>query len=561
MKTKLALGVAFLGMSVLLCLIFVFKGKSVGPVGIVVPHHDMVASARAAYLEKVSAHISPKTIILLSPDHFGTNLAPLVASTREWETSVGTVVPDLSLIKALKLPTDSADFKGEHGVTTLLRDIRTYFPSSRLVPIMVSTKTSYEQVERFVTNLYAECPDCLLIASVDFSHTSEADIADLHDVYTERELQQGDAKALFKGAEVDSGACLAALALWADLHKAQRFETFSHTNSGYITSHQVGEMTTHFIGGYSVGKPVTIHDDTVTLQFGGDVMFARGVEEIHTKNPKEALVGILGERFFWGVDAAIVNLEGVFSNDTDYQSYWNDYPPKLRFSPVFISALKEAHISAVSLANNHRFDGGEEEYKFTVNLLKKYTIAPLTNRNGDDPSVQVVTQGDTKVAIMTIATHGEFNDIAPIIEKYTKQDYFVIIFAHWGSEYETEHSPTQEMMAERWIDAGARLVVGSNPHVVQPVGVYKGVPIIYSLGNLLFDQEQSEIVQIGAVLGVKITKEGQELFLVPVSSYLKPVVLDRQYLEWLDAFAGYKNNVKNGNIYYFPGGKANNLDI
>ena len=552
MKYKLSVLVIILISSAGLYFAFPGETKNTGPVGIVVPHHDMVASARVAFFAQVSLQIDPKTIILLSPDHFGTNQAPLVASTREWETSVGTLSPDLGLITKLELPTNQADFHREHGVTTLLRDIKTYFPNSRLIPIMVSTKTTYEEIERFVDKLYVECHDCLLIASVDFSHTFQADIADLHDVFTERELQQADAEALMKGAEVDSGATLAALALWARLHKAERFETFSHTNSGYITGRQVGEMTTHIIGGYSAGQPVITNKDTVTLQFGGDVMFARTVEETHLKKPKNALAGSLGERFFWGVDAAIVNLEGVFTNDDNYQETWQDYPPKLRFSPVFIAALKEARIGGVGLANNHSFDGGEVEYQETINLLERNNIFSLTNQKGGDPAVQIITEGTTKVAIMTIATHEEFNDLVPTIQKYSERDYFVVVYAHWGNEYSTKHGAMQEVMAKRWIDAGAQLVVGSHPHVVQPVGVYKGVPIIYSLGNLLFDQKQSESVQVGAVLGVKVTKDGQELFLVPVTSYLKPSVLDKEYPEWFEGIESYKVNDNTGNTYFFP---------
>ena len=549
--TKVVIGLVLLGLVILLYLFFLPANFN-GPVGIVVPHHDMVASARAAYFAQVSLQVQPKTVILLSPDHFDTNQAPIVASTREWQTSVGTLVPDLRLIAELELPTDTANFNGEHGVTTVLRDIRTYFPNSLILPIMVSTKTTYVEIEQFVDKLYVDCPDCLLIASVDFSHTFEANIAELHDVFTERELQQADAEALFKGAEVDSGASLAALALWAGLHKALRFETFSHTNSGYITGRQVGEMTTHIIGGYSVGQPVTSNNDTVTLQFGGDVMFARKVEEVHLKEPKNALTGSLGERFFWGVDVAIVNLEGIFSNDANYQDAWNDYPPKLLFSPIFLSALKEARISIVSLANNHRFDGREVDYQGTIDLLTKNNITPLTNRNGDDPSVQVIIQGETKVAIMTIATHDEFKDLSSTIRKYSEQNFFVIVYAHWGNEYEIKHSPEQKAMAKRWIDSGARLIVGNHPHVVQPVAVYKGVPIIYSLGNLLFDQTQSAAVQVGAVLSVKVTKEGQEILLVPVTSYLKPSVLDREYPEWFEDIESYKVNDNSGNTYFFP---------
>jgi AmmeMemoRadiSam system protein B len=540
MKALLAGGVMIL--SLLAVLYFVWLSQEapvVGPVGVVIPHHDMVASARSAYLEQVSPHLSPETIVLLSPDHFGTNLAPLVASTKVWETSVGTLAPDLELIETLKLPKDIAHFSGEHGVTTVLRDIRTYFPESQILPIMVDSRITYEEITRFVTDLYSTCPECLLVASVDFSHTSHSEVADLHDLFTERELQQRDAEALYSGAEVDSGASLAALALWAELHGAERFLTFSHTNSGYITGRAVGEMTTHIIGGYEYGEAVTTHDDTVTLQFGGDVMFARGVAEVHRARPALALSGSLGERFFWGVDAAIVNFEGVFSRDREYFDGWNEYPPQLRFAPIFVKALEQARISAVSMANNHRFDGGEGEYNETIQLLKKNGITPLTNRSGDNPEVQIITQGDTQVVILTIATHGETKDLAPVIQKYADQEYVVVVYAHWGNEYDLTPTSDQEAMARRWIDAGAKLVVGTHPHVVQPVAVYNGVPIVYSLGNLLFDQTEPDTTQTGAVLGASVTSEGIKVFLVPVGTYLRPQAIEYDTTSWTAAWLPY----------------------
>lgn len=552
---KALLGLAVMIIVIVIALSFLWSQSEtlpVGPVGIVVPHHDMVASARAAYIKNVSTRISPSTIIILSPDHFGTNEASLVASTRVWETTAGQLIPDLSLIEKLQLSEDVANFSGEHGITTVLRDLATYFPDSKIVPIMVHSQISYAEVEEFITNLNSACSGCLLVASVDFSHTVQADIAYLHDIYTERELQQADAESLYTGAEVDSGASLSALALWAKRQGALRFETFSHTNSGYITNRAMGEMTTHIIGGYEFGEVVATHNDTVTLQFGGDVMFARSVAATHASQPEAALTGGLGERFFWGVDAAVVNLEGVFSQREDYADSWNEYPSRLRFAPVFGNALLQARISAVGLANNHRFDGGEDEYTETIEQLNALGITPLTNKHGNDPHVETIVQGDTKVALMTIATHSEVSDLAPVIQKYFDEGYFVIVYAHWGWEYTSTSSLEQEAMAKRWIDAGARLVVGSHPHVVQSVGVYKGVPIIYSLGNLLFDQTDPESTRVGAVLGVNVTSQGQNVTLVPISTYLKPEVIEYDVTNWTAAWYPYRVSTGSGTTYFFP---------
>ena len=64
---------------------------------------------------------------------------------------------------------------------------------------------------------------------------------------------------------------------------------------------------------------------------------------------------------------------------------------------------------------------------------------------------------------------------------------FVVLFLHWGTESESEPDPLQKQQARRFIDAGADAIVGAHPHVIQPVEWYRGKPILYSLGNFVFD--------------------------------------------------------------------------
>lgn len=64
----------------------------------------------------------------------------------------------------------------------------------------------------------------------------------------------------------------------------------------------------------------------------------------------------------------------------------------------------------------------------------------------------------------------------------------VIVTPHRGIEYQTKHHPIQETLAKYWIDCGADAIIGTHPHVVQDIDFYKKKPIIYSLGNFLFDQ-------------------------------------------------------------------------
>lgn len=93
--------------------------------------------------------------------------------------------------------------------------------------------------------------------------------------------------------------------------------------------------------------------------------------------------------------------------------------------------------------------------------------------------------------------------IKDVGEAKSKSDLVVVSF-HWGEEYQTKHNQKQEEIAKVAIDAGASLVVGHHPHVVQEVEQYKDGWIAYSLGNFVFDQNFSWGTTHGLALEVAI---------------------------------------------------------
>jgi poly-gamma-glutamate capsule biosynthesis protein CapA/YwtB (metallophosphatase superfamily) len=90
-----------------------------------------------------------------------------------------------------------------------------------------------------------------------------------------------------------------------------------------------------------------------------------------------------------------------------------------------------------------------------------------------------------------------------------EQGYFPIVFAHWGEEY-VPAGERQKRLARAWIDAGAEMVIGAHPHVVQEHEEYAGKHIYYSLGNFIFDQYWEDAVRNGLLVEVRIGKNGVE---------------------------------------------------
>lgn len=551
MKKKLALAVSVLVIFFVFLLVGGFFNQSAQNTysGIVVPHHDMVAAIREAFLNEVSKVNNPKTVVLISPDHFGTNRVPITISNKRWELNSGNTEPNLTLIEKLGIETNAGDFLNEHGITTVLADIKENFPEAYIVPVLMSAKAKPEDIKSFVDSLYRNCEDCLLVASVDFSHSLEVSVASLHDVLTLRSLYQLNQESLYHEAEVDSPGTLMALAYWAELNNTKSFDLFSHTNSGLLNNTQVGEMTTHIIGGYKIGERVTSLDNHLTMMFGGDVMLAREVAKEYDQKPKEALTKGLGDRTFWGVDLSVVNFEGVFANSADYEAGWYEYPPVFRFSPDYIKAISAANIGVVSLANNHNHDGHVGEYEYTKSLFEKVGIKFLESIKASTTPI-IKTAGETRVALFGYSAFEPSAGILPLISKYRDLGYKVVIFTHFGEEYALVPSETAVAAADSFVDAGASLVVGSHPHVLQSVTIYRGVPIIYSLGNLLFDQKHNG-TETGAVLGVKFNEDGLTLFMTPVDTY----IMTRFSKYDLDAVIAAWENYRvpgSSSEYFFP---------
>ena len=100
----------------------------------------------------------------------------------------------------------------------------------------------------------------------------------------------------------------------------------------------------------------------------------------------------------------------------------------------------------------------------------------------------------------------------------------MIVLLHMGTEYEASANQQQRTVARAAVDAGAALVIGHHPHVLQDVEVYQGVPIVYSLGNFVFDMDVIERTRDTAVLRAVLARDGVR----SVDLYLARIVDDAQ---------------------------------
>lgn len=470
----------------------------------IVPHHDLVKDKRAALLKEVASNANYKTIILVSPDHFEAASSSIVTTDKEWKLQNAIIPADKNKIDQLVstgiASNQESAFNREHGITNILGDIADYFPNASLIPLMIRQNVSKELTLKLLDGLKQVCStNCLLIASVDFSHYQPGSLAEIHDSLSIRALKNLDEDLIWK-AEVDSEQTLALAIGWAKANNTTNFQLKENTNSGKMENSPDAESTSYVLGWYQ-NKEVSVKDDEMTFMIGGDMMFGRYIAYKFRNNLTQSVQN-LGERFFWGTDASIINLEGPISA---YPVAINIDPENLvfNFPPETTNTLSWLHLNGVSLANNHALNAGYGGLQNTQKVLNEKGIIPIGDP--DHLGVQEFSSGQMKLTVFTINVSGTNTNITDQIKQVEDNGSFVIVFPHWGSEYAQTHNSSQSRLAKAWVDAGADLVVGSHPHVIQDAEMYNGKPIIYSLGNLLFDQTFSKETQRGLVMAGKIT--------------------------------------------------------
>ncbi len=183
-----------------------------------------------------------------------------------------------------------------------------------------------------------------------------------------------------------------------------------------------------------------------------------------------------------------------------------------RAKPESVNLLNKMGIDIVSLANNHAFDYGEEAFFDTLDILKNAGVRYVgAGRNIDEASApKYYYINGRKVAVMAAARTEYYKIFTPqatetqsgIMRTHTPDDFIVavskakaisdivIVYVHWGTEGTDKLEPAQVKLAHQLIDAGASAVLGSHPHVLQGIEFYNGAPIVYSLGNFLFNTKR-----------------------------------------------------------------------
>lgn len=256
-------------------------------------------------------------------------------------------------------------------------------------------------------------------------------------------------------------------------------------------------------------------EESVSLVFVGDIMLDRGVRNAINR---EGMDYILGEMrgILTEPDLTVGNLEGTFTTEPTVSMDGSKL--KFTFDPTLSRSLREYGFDGFSLANNHALDFGLKGFVSTQSFLAEQDMfsfgSPL---NDTDLSAQVSVREEQ---VCFVGYHSLYNSsinsvVAEISSLESRECTYTVVFAHWGEEYKLLENEAQRSAGRAFVDAGADLVIGHHPHVVQPVEVYKDKAIFYSLGNFVFDQDFSLTTRQGLVVRLELRETEQRFELIP----------------------------------------------
>ena len=256
---------------------------------------------------------------------------------------------------------------------------------------------------------------------------------------------------------------------------------------------------------------------SITIAFTGDVMLDRDVERA-MEAEGAGYPFAAAKSLFEGADLVVVNLEGTLTDAG------NPLAKRYVFAtaPELASGLLELPAWAVSLSNNHATDYGGAGLRNTLGALDAQGIAhfgagmseeearaPLVTPEDRGPRIAFLGYSDIGETVFASGAEGGVSraSVEAITEdvsalRAARAADFIVVTLHMGTEYTHVVTARQQELARAAIEAGATLVVGHHPHVLQTIEEYRASDgrrglILYSLGNFVFDLDADDLATRG----------------------------------------------------------------
>lgn len=317
-----------------------------------------------------------------------------------------------------------------------------------------------------------------------------------------------------------------------------------------------------------------IEDKEADLLVAGDLLLSGAILRQYERSNRE-ITGLVQDKLLevmQQADIFMVNHEFPFSERGEAMEN-KEYT--FRAAPDNVGILKEMGIDIVSLANNHALDYGIDALLDTFDTLDEAGIPYVGAGNNLERAKQLeiievngikfgflaasrvipVTNWNATDSRAGMLTTYDPTALTEEIRKADPECDVLVVYVHWGLEYRELPEEYQTIMAKQYIDAGADVVIGSHPHVVQGFSYYKGRLIAYSLGNFVF----GNTIKRGMLLNITADKEGNiKAGIVPFESPGFTLTAmseqsEKEFYEYLTGISFGAGVDENGMLYEISG--------
>lgn len=314
----------------------------------------------------------------------------------------------------------------------------------------------------------------------------------------------------------------------------------------------------------------TMIPKSIILGFAGDVNLDEDSKPVaRYDNQNKGILGALSPELIEEMNLADIMM---LNNEFAFSTRGTETPDKsytFRANPKRVDILKEMGVDIVSLANNHTLDFGYDALEDTFATLEEAGIDYVGAGNTLDQAKAPVyyTIGDKKIAYVAasrvvfamdwyatdtrpgmIGTYDPTLFLSSIKEADENSD-FVVAYVHWGVERTNYPVEYQKTLAKQYIDAGADVVVGCHPHVMQGIEFYKGKPIAYSLGNYWFNASNRESGLLKIILDPDDTISVQLLPVMQENTYtyfIREKIAQNAYYKFMEEISFHVTFDENG---------------
>lgn len=482
------------------------------------PFDTTLSPEIGAYFQRL-LRIGPEveTVILVAGNYGPADRHARTTTLLPYKTPYGVLEPETAVIEGLiedwRLFDAPDTFKREKAIGFFAPYIKKTFPNAKIIPVLVEGTLPPEQSEYLGTVLAEATKDkkTVLLSVSNFSNHPQLDLARFQTRFARSSIEAGDFHNLFS-LNLDSIPSVYVLKGFIDTHKS--YETIFQAK-GMTTpidptqTKPRGYIMEYFLDGEPTPTP------EATLIAVGDIMLDRYVRTLMERYGEDyPFEKISPQGLLRSAHITLANFEGPVADER----------PRVgdvifKFDPWMIDLIKRHGINLVTIANNHTLDQGQKGLDDTKRHLNEKNLDwighPLNETEGHTLIKEI-----NGLQIGFIGLHDatiRLDDTIAIeaIESMRPNVDTLIVTIHWGPEY-VPASQRQKDLGHAFIDAGADAVIGHHPHIEQEIELYNDKPIIYSLGNFIFDQYWSQATQKALSVGLIFSPNQVELYRFPI---------------------------------------------